>query len=457
MSGRAKHDVVHRIQESKASRRKLISRTVPAGLAAGAIGSGALSRGITASAPRTARVAQDSVTLQFWGRLTDSPQIDALVSEWNEANPNVQVEYQGFPADQYRTKLLTAASTGSAPDVVGMDVAIMPQYMEQGALVALDDFISEAGSGFRDDFPEGLWVSATYEGSTYAVPWWADPSALYYNVDLFNDAGIEAAPETWDDLMAAAEATSNVSGNPSSDVYGAIFPAIGPWVMYVWCPFLWANGGSLLDADNCATFQNEAGVEAMQLWVDLFQEGYMPRSAVLGQSSGDLEQLLLSNRAAMYLTGPGLINYAAENAPDVNLGTAMMPRPVDGDHSSYLGGDNLVIMQDSDYPEEAWEFIQFMVDSQRMQSFATDNVGVWVEGLMTRNSAFTEDFYSTNPLLRPFADALEVGRTPGTPLLSEIRVPIWNNFQEAMLGNKSTEEAMADAQADVNEITGCGQ
>ena len=457
MSGQADDKRSQLMFNSTVSRRKVVTRTLPAGVSIAAAGSAALGRGQVASAPLTSRTTRQPVTLQFWGRQPENVHISAVVQEWNETHPDVQVEYQGLPPDQYRTKILTAMAAGNAPDVIGMGVGIMPQYMEQGTLLALDDFIEAEPSGFRDDFAEGLWVSATHEGTTYAIPFWSDPSALYYNVDLFNEAGITEAPETWDDLMAAAEATSNVSGNPSSDVYGAIFPAIGPWVMFVWLPFVWGNGGSLLEDSNCAAFQNEAGTEAMQLWVDLFQEGYMPRSAVLGSGSDELVSLVLSNRAAMYIQGPNLVQFAAENAPDINLGTALMPRPVDGTHSSYLGGDNLVITRDSDHPEEAWEFIKFMMDAERMRDLTLGNNGIWIEGLMTRESAFTDAFFEEYPLLRPFAEAQEVGRTPAIPLLSEVRVPIWNNFQEAMLGNKSVEDAMADAQAEVNEITGCSQ
>lgn len=432
------------------TRRTVLTTAIP----------GALALGLGASAARMplVRAAQSggkSVSLQFWGRLTENKQIDALVKAWNDKNPNISVKYQGLPADQYRTKLLTATAAGNAPDIVGMDVAIMPQYMDQDSLHPLDDYIAAAGADFRADFPAGLWLSATKANKTYAVPWWADPSGMFYNLDLFKKAGIDTAPETWDDLMTAAKATTETKGGPSSAVYGAVFPAIGPSVMFTWLPFLWGNGGDLLDAKNCSAFNDQAGIQAMQLWVDLFQKGYMPRSAVLGQSSDELTQLVISNRAAMYVGGSSLINYAAVNAPDVKLGTAVMPRPANGKHSSYLGGDNLVIMNKSEHPDEAWQFIQFMIEADQMRQFATANDGVWVDGMMTRTSAYSDDFYTKYPLLKPFADALKIGRTPGTPLLSQIRVPVWNNFQEAFLDKKSVEQAMKDAQAAVNKITGC--
>lgn len=399
--------------------------------------------------------AQETVTLQFWSRLgadeVANAQVTSVVEEWNKAHPEIQVEYQGIPGNDYRTKLLTSIAGGTAPDIVGMDVAIMPQYMGLDALLPVDDRITPE---MRADFGEGLWFSNTQGDHTFGIPWWSDPSAMFYNKKLLKEAGVEP-PETWADLRNVAAAVTQATGDPDTEVYGVVLPVVGPWVMFIWLPYLWGNGDDFLDADNCAGFNNQAGIEAMQLWVDIFQAGQMPRSAVFSEGTDAITSLFYSERVGLYASGPSLYDQALKINPDIELGTIMMPRPENGTHSSYLGGDNLVILKGSQHPDEAWQFIEFMVDAQRMTNLAAANNGIYIGGLITRQSAFTDNHFELYPYQRAFADAQKVGRAPNTEYLTEARVPLWENFQAALDGQMTVEEALADAETRVNEITGC--
>ncbi len=408
---------------------------------------------LTLGAP--AAIAQDGVTLQFWTRIggneTANNLVTSLVDEWNEANPDIQIDYLGIPGGEYRTKLLTSIAGGTAPDIVGMDVAIMPQYMGLEALYAVDDLISQE---MRADFGEGLWFSNTANGQTFGVPWWSDPSAIFYNKSLLEGAGVEP-PETWEDLRNVVEAVTQLTDDPETEVYGVVLPVVGPWVMFIWLPYLWGNGADLVDAYDCAAFNNDAGIEAMQLWVDIFQAGQMPRSAVFGDGTAAITSLFYSDRVGMYTSGPGMYRRALEINPELDLGTIVMPRPEDGNHSAYLGGDNLVILKGSEHPEEAWQFIEWLVDAQRMTELAEANNGLYIAGLITRESAFTDDHFERYAYQQAFAQAQAVGRAPNTVHLSEARMPVWENFQAALDGQMSVEDAMSDAELRVNEITGC--
>jgi ABC-type glycerol-3-phosphate transport system substrate-binding protein len=393
----------------------------------------------------------EPATLRFWTRLADNPQVQQVVDEWNAEHPDIQIEYEGIPSADYRTKLLAAVAGGTAPDIVGLDVAIMPQYSGLDALLPLDDYISD---DLRADFPEGLWFSSIFDGQTVAVPWWSDPSAMFYNIDLFEQAGVEP-PETWEELKAAAAAISDLSDDAENDIFGATNVVIVPGNLFTWLPYFWGAGGELLDENNCAAFNTEAGAGAMQLWVDIVQAGDMPRSAIYGENSEPVQALFFSNRLGMYTSGPSLYRRAMEINPDLNIGSIVMPRSETGQHSSYLGGDNLVILNTSEHPDEAWQFIEYMIDSERMQTLAAENNGIYIEGLITRTSAFADDHFERWPYQRGFVEAQQYGRTPNSTLISEIRVPLWENFQAAQDGAMTVQEALDDAEMRVNEITGC--
>ncbi len=407
-----------------------------------------------APAPTSAPAVQN-VTLQFWTRLGDNAQVTSVTNDWNKAQPAIQIALQGIPGGDYRTKLAASVAGGNPPDIVGMDVILMPQYNGQKALLPIDDLLQTAGPNFVNDFAEGLWFSNRLAGSTYGIPWWSDCSLLWYNVDLFDKAGISTGPATWDELMADAKAVTKTTGDATTDVYGAIFPVIDPSVMFTWLPFVWAAGADLLDANNCPAFNNEGGVAAMQLWVDLFQNGYMPRSAVFGQSGAELMKLFFNQRGGMYVTGPSIVNQAKTTAPDLKLSGVVMPHPANGKPSSYLGGDNLVMMKATKAAPQGWQFMQFMVDPQRMRTLALANDGVYIGGMMTRLSAQTSDFFDQFPNLRVTQEAAKVGRAPNTPFLTEARVPVYDGFQAAMAGQKTVKQALTDAEAKVKQITGC--
>ena len=405
--------------------------------------------------PQGAATPAQKTTLQFWTRLGATPdEVNAIVGEWNTANPNVNIVVQNIPGDQYRTKLLTSVAGGNAPDVVGLDVAIMPQYMGQDALLPLDSYIGAEGAGFHSDFGPGMWQGAASGGKTYGVFWWSDPSALLYNKTLFSNAGL-TPPQTWDELLSSADRLTKQSSNPNEQVYGAIMPVVGPWVMWVWLPYLWSAGAHLLDANDCAAFNNAAGVSAMQLWVEIYKHGDMPRSAVFSKDTQAIDSAFYSGRVAMYTQGAGMIRQAAKVAPTLELGVVPMPAARGGTRSSYLGGDYLVIMKSTKNAADAWKFITFAVDAKRMSSLAASNNGVWIDGLMVRSSALTPEFAQKYPYQQGFIDAERVGQVPTTKWLSEIRVPIWNGFQAALAGETTVEQAVADAAAKVNQITGC--
>lgn len=204
----------------------------------------------------------ESVTLQFWTRLADNPQVQQVVDQWNAEHPEIQIEYQGIPSADYRTALLAAVAGGTAPDIVGMDVAIMPQYSGLGALLPLDEYISDE---LRADYAAGLWFSSTLGDQTVGVPWWSDPSAMFYNIDLLEQAGVEP-PETWEELKAVAAAVSDLSDDPETDIFGR----------------LTSSSSRVISSPGCRT----SGEQVANCWTRTTVPPSTPRRAPVRCSSG---------------------------------------------------------------------------------------------------------------------------------------------------------------------------
>ena len=115
--------------------------------------------------------------------------VDLLVCDWNAANPDSQINLTYIPHAEMVGKIAQGIASGDVPDLMGMDLIYAPQFENAGQLVDLTDKIK--------DWPElttaspGHMTVATFDDRLYGVPLYADVSALFYNKDLFEKAGLD--------------------------------------------------------------------------------------------------------------------------------------------------------------------------------------------------------------------------------------------------------------------------
>jgi len=148
------------------------------------------------------------------GQEADSFQ--AVLDGFTEENPDVNVEYDAA-GDELPTVLATAVEGGNPPDLAAVpQPGLIADFVEQGALQPLD-FASDT---LEENFAEGTVDISRIDGSVYGVLFKAaNKSTVWYNVPLFEQAGVEP-PETYEDLLQAAE-TLNASGAPAYSIGAA--------------------------------------------------------------------------------------------------------------------------------------------------------------------------------------------------------------------------------------------
>lgn len=128
-----------------------------------------------------------------------------MLDAFEEQNPDIKVEMETTPWDQYWVKLEVATTGGNMPDIVTMHSTESYKYMSQSMLMGLNELIAENNIDMTN-FTEGIAESYTYEEELYAIPKDASVIGLWYNKELFDQAGI-AYPDatwTWDTLKEAA-------------------------------------------------------------------------------------------------------------------------------------------------------------------------------------------------------------------------------------------------------------
>lgn len=158
--------------------------------------------------PVIVNAADAPVTIRYtlWDR-NQLPGEQQLINEFEKENPGIKVEAELTPYDQYFIKLSSAVGGNVAPDVFWMNMPNFQQYVKNGMLEPLSNYLKTPGAPQLDDFVKSSVNAYQYQSAQYAIPRDIDAIAVWYNKDLFDKAGV-AYPEkgwTWDTLKQKSE------------------------------------------------------------------------------------------------------------------------------------------------------------------------------------------------------------------------------------------------------------
>ncbi|MCA0457919.1 MAG: sugar ABC transporter substrate-binding protein [Chloroflexi bacterium] len=346
--------------------------------------------------------AQDGpVTMSFWVRDANTL-IQKLVDEWNASHDN-QVELTEIPASEFVTKFAAAIAGGEAPDIAGIDLIYTPAFAAEGQLVDITDKVQALP--YLDDLSPAHVALGTYEGRNYAVPFAAEGSFLIYNKDLFRAAGLdpEAPPTNWEELLTAARAITALG----DDTYGYYFAGnCAGCNAFTYLPLIWASGGDVLSEDySVPTLDDPAVKEALQLYRTMWEEGLIPEGAQVDDGA-NFTNAFGTGKIGMAGTGAFGINTYKTNFPDLDFGVTLLPGK-DGGTASFGGGDVIGIPAGSEYVDQAWEFIEWLLsDDVQLNVYAAN------DNLPLRLSLADNEFFDADPRLKTAASTLAVGHTP---------------------------------------------
>lgn len=297
-----------------------------------------------------------TITWAFWDSPEEAASHKAVGDAFMQAHPEIKLEYYNEPWGDYFTKMETLWASGDSaaiPDVLFLWPT--PKYAAQGVLENLDSYIEKAGYNLDDYWP-ALLESASYDGSVYGFPRDIEVNILYYNKDLFDQAGVPYPDETWtwDDLASAAEQLTVKDASGKTERYGLAMEA-GKWGK-----FLNQNGGAILDDyrnPSTCLLTEEKAVQAIQFFADLLNNGFAMRDADLSQAGGDAA-VFTSGKAAMIIQNSSRITTL--NAAGTNYDVAVVPIPEGGKRWNGAGGAAWVISSASDNKDAAWTFLSWL-------------------------------------------------------------------------------------------------
>jgi multiple sugar transport system substrate-binding protein len=405
--------------------------------------------GIAASAVLTAAaVPAFAEDLVMWERSGgNAGMVDRLVEMWNEKNPDRKIQLTYIPHAEMVAKLAQAIASGDVPDLMGLDLIYGPQFEAAGQLVDITDY-------FKDDpniktASPGHMTVATYDGRLYGVPLYADVSALFYNKDLFEKAGLDPnkPPTSLAELRAYADKITALGG----DVKGYFLPgSCAGCNIFTVGPLMWASGATIEPNADGEPLVGDGVKEVLQWARDMIKAGNVHDDA--RAENGETFHLRFgSGKLGMMGTGNFNITLAREQNPEMEFGIALLPGVEPGSAASFIGGDLVTIPKGSTRVDDAVDFMKFLLsDEVQVEGYAK------MLNLTTRSDMTDNPYFNAEPLVQDVAKALAVGRTPYTltffEQINSPQGPWLQMLQRAYYTDDDLDEIIADAQAQMKAI-----
>lgn len=380
------------------------------------------------------------ITLTFWNGFTgpDQSVVKAMVDKFNQENPGTQIDMQIIAWDSLYTKLLPALSAGQGPDIMGIGWNNIHDYAKSGVLLPLDSYIDGSNGLDRNNFP-GTVKGTVVGGKTYGVPMQYFDFAMYYNKDIFTEAGITNPPTTWEEMEADAIACTKVNSTGQVVHYGLdLNLTAGIPVWYAW---IWQAGGDVVSADNTQALINAPeAVSAGDLLERLFIKDKVTPVGITGPDSDTLFQ---SGKSAMHVTGPWMI--AGFDQAGLNYGIAPLPKGKVA--ADIADGPCLAINASTKVPDAAWTFLAYWNSTESVKYFALNDPAP------PANLALMNDpDIQANAKLAAFAAGLPYSRLefPDAPNRTDIDTAVGQAVQQIAYGKLSVQDAFDQAAVAIN-------
>jgi multiple sugar transport system substrate-binding protein len=301
---------------------------------------------------------------------------ELCVAEFQQQNPNIKVNLVGVPWGEYNAKLLALYAAGTPPEISANYAAGFSTFYVNKAITPLDDFLA-ADKVDMSQFHAKVLEALTRDGKLWALPLDHQTSHVFYNIQLFEKAGIKPPPTDWSDkswtteamLEVAQKLTSNVQ-DPLKTVWGMDFTA-GQLGTHSWMwgadPFNNKGGPEFTPAYKTGIITevhyNQPKIAAFFQWLAdaIYKLRVAPRptdSATIQQSAG---WPFLSGRVGMITAISYSVNqFLTTKITDWKYGLATYPYGPGGVNTPPLFNDSWMLSAKAKQPQAGWAFLKYL-------------------------------------------------------------------------------------------------
>lgn len=318
------------------------------------------------SGPVTLKVANYAILEKgyeaFW---------NGIKTGFEEKNPNVTLEWVTAPYGEIKNQVINMAGGGDKVDVIFGETGWTPAFADAGLSVPVDSILSEE---FMKDFDPAILDSFRMDGDVYGIPLYNSTFLLFYNKDLFTQAGLdpEKPPQSYDEMMTMAEKLSALKSADGNKVYPfgqttASVEVSGSALTAM----IYNFGGSVLDGDGKLSVDNDGFKQAFEMLQLMDSKGYNPQNAKLK----DLRNLFALGQLAMYYDTSWGLNGVTSINPDAAKFTASAPslKGGSGEGKSLLQSHCFFLVDNGgDRKIATRQFVEYVITADVLTDYLTN-------------------------------------------------------------------------------------
>ena len=357
-------------------------------------------------------------------------------ADFEKANENIDLVVDVVSWNDIYTVVNTRIANKEAPDILNIDV--FADYQAEGLLLPAKEYVSEETYA---KFYESFLDQSVVDGTVWAVPDLASARAMYYNVDILNEVGVEV-PTTWTELRDVCQKIYDFYGG---EVY--------PWGVDMttdegqacFAYYIWNNGGGFVDANGNWTLNSPENVEAIEFIIDMVNSG-LTNSDPATETRYANQDMFGAGKVAMMIGPNSIPTYCADGGYDVNWAVASIPTNTGVSISQ--GVMDRFMCFDNGYSDAELEavktFFDFFYEDTRYSDW------VIMEGFLPATSAGGEIMAAADPANAAWIEI--VGSSNFYPTAkaewADVKQGVINVQQQALLGG-NVQELLDALQAEI--------
>ena len=353
---------------------------------------------------------KEPVELTLWVTSRDEDDFEAeMDAKFEEEHPWItlnKIVKEGDPGNEF----YQAVAAGNAPDLVNCSFTMMDTYMKSGILEPLNAYTDnwDEWGNFTKEYVDMF----TLDGNVYGVPYTVAPMLFGYNKALFEEAGIEKLPETWDEALEAAKKIND----PDNQIAGYATLA-AEWTEWFFQYYVWQAGGDLTkqNEDGTAelTFTDPAVMEAAKYYQQLRKDDVLQSDLTL-KFTDLVTNFGLGKIGMMPFAADWVKDAVSEGMDPDDLGLMLPPAGPSGERTTAIAGTTYVINAKADQAKKdaAWEYIAHKAGAEYQKAYYENlaTKGAPNPMIIPRDDMTITDFYE---FPEEYSDVLEQAKTIG--------------------------------------------
>jgi multiple sugar transport system substrate-binding protein len=403
----------------------------------------------------TAAAEKIELRIAWWGGQNRHDRTIKVIEMFEKEHPDIDIIYEFSTWDDHWTKLATQAAGGNLPDIMQHDYARISEWVANGLLLPLDDYVAEGILDFSD-VAESTLEGGRIGGKLYGVNLGTNSMCFVLNVDLFQKAGIDLPPQQWtwadfEKLCLALHEKLGLFGYAGNTLihdhlWKAIYLSKGEWVYS-------ADGKSLGYTDDQPLIDHLKMIQRLQKAGAIDSRG----NELAYQDVAEQQPFNKKQAAMNFMWSNQVVGIQSQFCPDCNFKLVLVPRLAGGKSANYVKPSMFFsITKDAKHPKEAAMFINYFTNSVEANTVLLAERGVPISSVVKEG---------LKPLMQPiqietfdFLGKVETDSVPIPPPDPVGHADVRNNvfypeFVDPVLyGQISPEEGAATFRKLANEV-----